>query len=390
MVLVVFIIINIILVGIFYYLWSIGTSPYPATGYNSVLDNYNVGVNIRGTASTLNLQHNTTYYSTIIALDILGESHASPGVSSDGVTIDTTPPVPLSCTNTTYNLLSSVTILTYTQISIGQTESNEFYQMKLCVNFISFSDDSIPIQLLLQVTIDDTTQEINLVSHQHFKTDVCQIYYIPFMATSNTTLVTLNLTDPLPNRYNVTVEELNVYSCIPSTDNNSIIIHNQQSVVPNILEFSWLMVDRESGLCDYTLAIGNSPRNQQILPYTKVGVVTSFMARNLDIYHGLALYITVIGENCAGLKKVFDMQAPWLPDTTPPFVERVWDGPGDSDADATNISKIYLKFTPPVEREDTLLYCEWSVGKCINSTNAHLYTCLYFMDNLWNNFTLCA
>ena len=69
------------------------------------------------------------------------------------------------------------------------------------------------------------------------------------------------------------------------------------------ISVSWQFADAQSGISEYTWAIGTSPGAADVMNYTSVGTATYAVNDNLDglLAHNVTYYVTVVAVNGAGL-----------------------------------------------------------------------------------------
>lgn len=99
------------------YLFGIGGSP----GMWDVSSLHDVGLRLRGEKLSLNLASGRRYFATVVAVDAAGLH--SPPVGSDGVTVDTSPPIVVACRNFSGNLIENSTFKNKTNATFSEGES---------------------------------------------------------------------------------------------------------------------------------------------------------------------------------------------------------------------------------------------------------------------------
>ena len=126
---------------------------------------------------------------------------------------------------------------------------------------------------------------------------------------------------------------------------------------------SWAMHESESAMKEYRFGIGNSPKADDLHPFTKVdGNQNSVDLANINFNftHGMAFYVTVVGMNVLGLET--SMTSPQVSvDWSPPTPGVVRDGNGTSDVDSQahvdHMSATWSEFLDPESDVVEYLYC---------------------------------
>ena len=234
-----------------------------------------------------------------------------------------------------------------------------FYQIFICISHYASDLSQIPPDVSIKITAPDLIKTVNIFSSILFNTEICQSYYFNFKAIENISIINVTRSDKANN---ITIKDISLTKC-ESSLSNATILHNKQSIIPNSIEFSWFAYDPESVVCSNLIALGHSVQGQQILAYKHVGIVNNYQAGEIEVFDGLPVYISVIVENCAGLRTVIMNESPTVFDTTGPMLTGVRDGKDSEDVDYSNERIIWLSFDAPVENESNLDYCEWAIGK---------------------------
>jgi hypothetical protein len=124
---------------------------------------------------------------------------------------------------------------------------------------------------------------------------------------------------------------------------------------------SWAMHESESAIKEYHFGIGNSPKADDLHPFTKVdGNSVDLADINFNFTHGMAFYVTVVGVNVLGLET--SMTSPQVSvDWSPPTPGVVRDGNGTSDVDfqvhVDHMSATWSEFLDPESDVVEYLYC---------------------------------
>ncbi|XP_076086914.1 uncharacterized protein LOC143057491 [Mytilus galloprovincialis] len=122
---------------------------------------------------------------------------------------------------------------------------------------------------------------------------------------------------------------------------------------------SWHFVDEESPIVEYLWAIGYKEGSTEIQRYTSVGLNTFAYNYNITLTHTSQVHITVIAINGAGLSSVATAEALFI-DLTAPDIEFIYDGIG-YDIDSQTTDEIIANWKVE-DLESGLSHCEWAVG----------------------------
>jgi len=111
---------------------------------------------------------------------------------------------------------------------------------------------------------------------------------------------------------------------------------------------------------------GTTPGSFQIQRPTDIHAPLGLSLITGDLSHGTEMYITVIAENYAGLKRVFQSNFPVLIDHTPPTVRdldvsvKVFNGNDTGNKELRQDVGITWTVT---DRESGIKYCTCTIGK---------------------------
>ncbi|XP_063408929.1 uncharacterized protein LOC134692410 [Mytilus trossulus] len=122
---------------------------------------------------------------------------------------------------------------------------------------------------------------------------------------------------------------------------------------------SWQFIDEESPIVEYLWAIGYKEGSTEIQRYTSVGLNTFASNYNITLAHTSTVHITVVSINGARLSAVATADALYI-DLTPPDIEFVYDGIG-YDIDSQTTDEIIANWLVE-DLESGLSYCEWAIG----------------------------
>ncbi|CAC5370733.1 unnamed protein product [Mytilus coruscus] len=122
---------------------------------------------------------------------------------------------------------------------------------------------------------------------------------------------------------------------------------------------SWSFTDPESPIIDYTWAIGYAKGGTQIQPFRSVGLMNFAVNYNVTLVHNTYIYVTAIAANAAGLRGV-SFSDSILVDLTPPDIKYVNDGAG-TDEDAWEFNEVSANWAVE-DPESGILLCQWAIG----------------------------
>ncbi|XP_035661568.1 uncharacterized protein LOC118405866 [Branchiostoma floridae] len=410
-----------------HYMWCVGTTT--AADECSVLAATDVGLRTAvRTQLDAALDAGVKYYSKVYAVDAAGEQ--SDVATSDGVTIDTTPPVLLEKLEVGENIVED--------FSFEESASPVYVNSREGLNFSSLPSFTSPhwtveggstsavlnatkgdhgdnvlylagslSQLLTTTTGSKYRMTLSLLHNpfvQNKRSDeevliqapgiskVVQLYRRPgrhdssnanrwqkatvfFTATSASSSISI----ATPGRTrgvlidNVDVRLCNVMEVEEGmSSNNSVhvelqIIHGLNSVLA-----SWGFVDMESPIVDYMWAIGTVEGGTQLQEFRSVGTSDQAVNSNLTLTQGTYVYVTVVAVNAAGLRSMV-LSEPSLVDKTPPVIAFVRDGSSDKDVDFQSNSVISAHWDA-TDPESGISKIEWAIGLEPGSASISDYT----------------
>ncbi|CAH1259274.1 ADGRL2 [Branchiostoma lanceolatum] len=396
---------------IHHYICCFGTAP----GRDDVSPCEEVGLRL-STARDIpcTLQSGTKYYATVYAVDASGLW--SPPAVSDGVTVDTTAPVPLEKVNFGMNLLSNpsfedvqntgtvalpsswltsgIANVHSPSQAIGQdgrsyllllgsvsqavaTIPGDKYRLTFQASTIFPSNTPVLSQegyvqgpgihrvfkLYQRPSHLEGTQlhlDTNITWHQHL------FYFTAVQAVSNITIGSAGVWNGVALD-NVQVQRIQFGQQGPSADPNftahqtspvylyTRFVHDWTSV-----HAAWDFVDAESPIVNYSWAIGTVRGGTQLQTFRSVGRNTHAKNNNIRLDHGILIHVTVVAENAADLRSVV-YSDPVLVDLTPPVISDLKDGSRLEDLDYQNTSVISL-YWDVRDDESGVDFCEWTIG----------------------------
>eukprot|EP00058_Branchiostoma_floridae_P023180 XP_002608670.1 hypothetical protein BRAFLDRAFT_73893 [Branchiostoma floridae] len=413
---------------IHHYIWCVGSSP----GAEDILPCRDVGVALSASEKLdQSLISGTKYYSTVTAVDAAG-LRSSP-VSSNGISVDSTPPVAVEMLtfgpnlvndpsfeqtssspgpSSEWNVTGTVQALNlsrfakdeqtwiHLQGSISQkvkTQSGEKYQLIFHARHVDKTGLALQSQegkvtapglhktfKLYQRfgTFDHSDLTDGTVAnwHQH-------IYY--FTATSSESEILfssvgrsgLGLDQISVRLVNTTAREA---TGIGSTL-GLVHVHTSTAADWHIVQASWDLEDLESSIVKYEWAIGTVQGGTQLQSFTSVARRTSARNEDLRLQHGSTIHVTVVATNAAELKTVVHSDAIMV-DLTPPVISKIKDGFEGDDVDYQ--SNLTLTASWEVKDEETgVSRCEWAQGLNPGSTEISHFQPTKYMSSSSKNLT---
>ncbi|MDP7653105.1 MAG: hypothetical protein QF757_00285, partial [Candidatus Marinimicrobia bacterium] len=256
-----------------YYQYSVGTS----LGDSNTVSWTSVSTNTSVTLENVELLEEQTYYGNVRAVDRAG--NVSDVVSSDGISIDYTPPA----IGTVYDGLYEDIVYT------GTADS-------LTAHCSGFNDSFSGIQYF-EYAIGSTPQGSDIVDWTLNNTDTTMIH------------IGLSLTNGTPYYFSVRATDFAVnVSSVASSDGVTVDIENPVSGVVydgagedeswtnsfTTLEGNWSgFSDAVSGLQYYEYAIGDSPEDSNTVDWMNNELETTFIRDDLTLQSGSMYYISV-------------------------------------------------------------------------------------------------
>ncbi len=325
--------------GIAGYQYSIGTSP----GATNVLTWTDAGMATSVTRTGLVLQGGTTYYFNVKALNTGGAWGAAG--SSDGITVDVTPPA------------------TPTVTDAGQFISDEH---SIWASWVSSDNESGVTKF--EYSVGTSAGATNVLGWTDAGTNTAA------------NITGLNLTNGAT--YYVNVRATNgalLVSAVGSSD--GAILDVTPPPAPTVtddgdytasttqLHATWTVSDGESGIASYRYAIGTAPGAADLAPWTDNGTNTSVTRTGLSLTHQQVYYISVIAINGAQAQSAVGTSDGIIVDATPPTRPAVSDD-GAYTASATDLHATWDASDP----ESGIGRYEYSIGTSPGATDTANWT----------------
>ncbi|XP_078573997.1 uncharacterized protein LOC144860568 isoform X2 [Branchiostoma floridae x Branchiostoma japonicum] len=390
---------------IHHYVWCVGSSP----GAEDILPCRDVGVQISASEKvTQALTSGTKYYSTVTAVDAAG-LRSSP-VLSNGITVDSTPPVPVEKLNFGPNLVHNPSF----EQALGVVWNVSGTAEAVAASGFATKDGQKYLHLhgsILQKVPTQPGQKYQLIFHarhveklslplqsqegkvsapglhktfklyQRFGTfdgsgsidEAAQnwhqhIYY--FTATGSESEITFGSVGRAGMALDqVSVRLVNV-SAQRESDGESVSglvhVHTSTAADWHVVQASWGMEDLESPIVKYEWAIGTVKGGTQLQGFKSVGRTTSGRNENLHLQHGSSIHVTVVATNAAELRTV-GYSEPAVVDLTPPVISNIQDGVERDDVDYQS-TETFAASWEVTDKESGVSWCEWGQGLSPGST----------------------
>ncbi|KAI8510730.1 hypothetical protein Bbelb_116460, partial [Branchiostoma belcheri] len=360
------------------------------------------------------LQNGTSYYTTVYAVDAAGLR--SPPAVSDGVTVDTTAPVPLDMFNFGTNLLLNPSFEDVQNVETGgrpaswlisgianvsspsQATSQDGRRYLLLLGSVSQAISTIPgeryrVTFQASPIFPSNTPVLSQEGYVHAPGmhRVFKLYQRPSHLEGTQLHLDTNITWHQHVFYftavhivsNITIGSAGVWNGI-ALDNVQVqrmdLAHQHSSADPNFpahetspvrlhtrfvhgwtsVHAAWHFVDPESPIVDYSWAIGTARGGTQLQTFKSVGRNTHAQNSHIRLDHCAFIHVAVVAENAAELKTVV-YSDPVLVDLTPPVISDVKDGSQLLDLDYQNTSVISL-YWDVRDEESGVDFCDWTIG----------------------------
>ena len=318
------------------------------------------------------------YYLFVKAVNGVGKESAVK--VSDGITVDTSAPVPVQCSgNAAANLVKNGGVETKTVwafakaagvkeasaslpeagSSISQqitTKKGALYRLKFSARVDTSTEDVTGASSGLVSVAADTFPFVVRQANAD-PLSQWQPFEFQFVADSTTTEVYFAASKHANYMPDLLLDDVSVSVCSQTTT-SAFAVHPGpafQSTLDTITA-QWSITDTESGVADSMWAIGTVAGGEQLYPYTSVGRRTRGSVSGLRLVHGERVFVSVVATNGAG-KRTKLSSTPVLIDHTPPVVGKVLTG-GAYQFQADTVS---VQFAAN-DAESDIASCEVAVG----------------------------
>ncbi|WAR31711.1 hypothetical protein MAR_034253 [Mya arenaria] len=318
-----------------------------------------IGLKTSVTFKDVDLIPGSVYYGVVKAIDAAG--HESDVIVSPGVIIDPTPPKGYDCIQ--FENIVAIELLensedTWTKTIVAQLDKDAIYRIEGSIEnaFV----DSVILQINRFMTRIPT-----VLNHKQFSE-----FSYTFMPienrTQNITIIVEN-----HNNFNNILKQIHLQNCTSFMENKSKALHVRQ-IRHDSVAVTAMIKDKESDLKKVQIGAGTTPGGFQIQPLTAIHADIMSVVIKGHLVHAMKVYTTVIAENHAGLRSVFQSTEPIIIDHTSPLIT-------DLEASATVVfvnnsgeiaSRVKVNATWNVlDDESDINQCTCSIGMLPNKDN---------------------
>ncbi|KAI8507103.1 hypothetical protein Bbelb_155420, partial [Branchiostoma belcheri] len=348
--------------GVRRYLWCVGRTAGPSEcSVKNWMDN---GASER-----------ERYFIKVVAEDAAG--NRSPAAVSDGIVIDSTPPVPEADLVYGDNLLLNPSF----ELTTGSADiERQEYRVSFSVNHDTLSDvptlnqegivtaPGIASAFKLRNRPASSNDREIAIKEDQSAWDTWQRQTFFFTAVDNSSVITIG---SVGRKAGISVDNVKVQAMTyrGSRYNSTARYYGDVEVSCQLLSdwssvvAKWSMVDPESPIVDYSWAIGKVRGGTQLQGFTSVGQTRSARRSDLPLQHGSYIHVTVVATNAAGLRSVM-YSDPAVVDLTPPVIGSVLDGADNTSLDVDyQMGDVISGSWPDVmDDESGIESCEWALG----------------------------
>ena len=312
-----------------------------------------------------------TYYVFVKATNLVGKE--SDAVKSDGVVVDGTPAVAVSCGSSTGSNLASSTwayagdaATTAGEMVLPEPTSTATQKIATKVGTM------YTVAFSARVDVDDDTyggskgvlsagpdvfsflaETVHVDPASHWRE-----YTFQFVAGNKRSEVMFAASRHASYTPNLHIKDVVVTACTPSSDPS---VHAGPAFQASFdtIAAQWNVDDEESGIAEFQWAIGTIVGGEQLQTYTSVGRNTHASTSQLVLAQGMKVYVTVLAKNGAGVSTTLSSSAAVTIDQTPPTIGDVSDG-GPYQFVGNSIS---ARWADAADEESGIAWCEYAVGK---------------------------
>lgn len=320
------------------------------------------------------LEHDETYFFHVRAYDAY---LLSADVVSSPLHIDTTPPEAKSCESwePSIELDSQSAMLNWTNYLIGNvTEINGHLMIDGNVHIVHPDiEDTGMFELLLTAYCPDISPVLvvnqdSLPFHRESEDGLCT-YLLRYSQTEENSIIVLSSSSMKLTDFflKICAEE--------TTDNQEEAMYVKIEDGRNV-HISWNIIDPESQIKHYSIAVGTIKGANQLYGYQNVGTKAAVRLTNLNIYHGMSFYVTVQAVNHAGGTTTVTSKAHYVDNTPPELVKPSVMSSRHNDSYTVLMSDWSASSDP----ESGMSHCKWSIGILPVSMNfVIMFMLLYFI-----------
>ncbi|XP_060084880.1 uncharacterized protein LOC132564227 [Ylistrum balloti] len=370
---------------------------------------------------TTSLSHGMRVYNKVYAVDGLGQQ--SDTAVSDGVTVDTTPPIPSQlvhydtvnlatnpsfensnghsiswdnvnntdiCNVNSSHLPQQWTSTWDTCVAVVSSDTNlarDGRSMVIVRGALSQDISGLEVDGLYRVTfvtshlpsVDSViankegfvefgdrhvflmyTKAYRLDDHHSDTREIITWHHHTFYFVMSSTSATLRL-GSLDRGTGILIDDIQVHhvSHTDSTTSDTVNAHVVFLHEWGSIHGSWSFVEAESHITEYLWAIGYKKGGTQVQDFRSVGQQRFAYNNTVTLVHKSEVYITVVATSTSGLQGIA-YSSPILVDLTAPVITAVNDG-SELDLDSWEQDEVLVNWEVN-DPESGLDFCEWAIG----------------------------
>ena len=267
-----------------------------------------------GVFSPFTPQSRAAYYVTVLVVNRAGLTSVK---SSKNLIFDITPPslgIVMDGIGEDIDFTDSMNVLSIQWDRFEDEESGvascswALIEQSASDNISSFGNDTVVLRKAVESRGNLTEGNLSLVPGARYLSQVTCTNGDGFTSTSFSDGVIVDVTPPNAGLVN---------------DGSSLLFDIQFQFSTAAVAATWEPFrDHESGIVNYRWGLGTTPDNVDVTNFTAVGMMTSAMAENLTLTHGVRYYITVEATNGAGITS-HGWSDGFIVDTSPPELTEV-------------------------------------------------------------------
>ncbi|WAR31728.1 hypothetical protein MAR_034270 [Mya arenaria] len=305
------------------------------------------------TIKDLDMIPGSVYYGVVKAID--AAEHESHLIVSPGVIIDPSPPKGYYCNQ--FELTDVIELLDDSKVNgtktiVAKLDKDTVYRIEGSIKntFV----DSVILQINRFMTRLQTA-----LNHKQ----IAEFSYTFESMEKGAQNITISVEKNNNNFTNI-LETTHLQRCASIIENNAKALHVRQ-IRHDSVAVTAMIQDKESDLKMVQIGAGTTPGGLQIQPLTHIHVDIMSVVIKGHLVHAMKVYTTIIAENHAGLRSVFQSTEPIIIDHTSPIIT-------DLEALATVVyvnesgeidSRVQINATWNAQDDESdIIHCTCSVG----------------------------
>jgi hypothetical protein len=312
-----------------------------------------------------------TYYTFVTATNMVGMESAP--VMSDGVLVDGTAAVAVSCGKTAGSNLATQSWQYNGDASMADgevvlPEPTSAASQKVATKVGTMYTVSFSAKVDVEVdtfggakgvlsagpdVFSFLAETVHIDPASHWRE-----YAFQFVAGSKRSEVTFAASRHASYTPNLHITDVSVTACTASAE-PSVHVGTPFQASFDTIAAQWNIDDEESGIQEFQWAIGTVPGGEQLQTYASVGRKTHATTSQLALAHGMEVYVSVLARNGAGVLTTLSSKNAVMIDQTAPTIGEVSVG-GRYQFDSSSIT---VRWANAADDESSIAWCEHSVGK---------------------------